>query len=116
MKQPDDPTRAGHILDAGEKIQQWTRGMSRTAFAANDVVQSADAYQLQIIGEAASHLTEEFRQAQPGIPWRRIIRMRNVLAHGYMHVDVDIVWNTVTEWLTPLLDVVRPVAPPLEDE
>jgi uncharacterized protein with HEPN domain len=97
MKQPDDPTRAGHILDAAENVQRWIYGMARQDFVANEVVQSAVAYQLQIIGEAASHLSGQFRQALPDIPWQRIIRMRNVLAHGYMRVDVDIVWDVVTE-------------------
>jgi uncharacterized protein with HEPN domain len=116
MKQPDDPTRAGHIVDAAEAVLRWTHGRSREDFAADDVLQSAVAYQLQIIGEAAAHLSDEFRQSHNDIPWRKIIAMRNVLAHGYMHVDIDRVWDTVVGDLVPLLDVVRPYAPPMEDE
>ena len=55
MKQPDDPTRAGNILDAAETVQRWIAGKSRADFDADDLIRSAVAYQLQIIGEAAAH-------------------------------------------------------------
>ena len=116
MKQPDDPTRAGHILDAAETIQRWIDGKSRAEFDADEVLQSAVAYQLQIIGEAASRLSAEFRRANPTIPWHDVIGMRHILVHAYERVAMDIVWTVATERLAALIDVVRPHAPPLEEE
>jgi len=112
MKQPDDQTRAGHIVDAGERILRWTAGKSRADFDADDQLQSAVIYQLQIIGEAASHLSEDFRRAHADIPWRRITGMRHILVHGYMDVDLDIVWDVLTDRLRPLMDTLRPLVPP----
>jgi uncharacterized protein with HEPN domain len=116
MKQPDDPARAGHILDAAEKVLSWIGGKSRAEFDADEVLRSAVAYQLQIIGEAASHLSDEFRLAHPEIPWRDVIGMRNIIVHAYRRVTSSILWSVATGQLGTLIDVVRPIAPPLEDE
>lgn len=115
MKQPDDEIRVGHIVDAGERILRWTEGTSRADFDADDQLQSAVTHQLQIIGEAASHLSENFRRTYPDIPWRRIIGMRHVLVHGYTDVDLDIVWDVLTDRLRPLMDTLRPLVPPVTD-
>ncbi|MGH2586694.1 MAG: HepT-like ribonuclease domain-containing protein [Dehalococcoidia bacterium] len=112
MKQPDDETRTGHIVDAGERILRWTEGKSRADLDADDQLQSAVAYQLQIIGEAASHLSEDFRRTYADIPWRRIIGMRHILVHAYMDVDLDLVWDVLAAHLTPLMDTLRPLVPP----
>lgn len=61
MKQPEDQIRAGHIVDAAERILRWTEGKPRAAFEADDVLTSGVAYQLAIIGEAASRLSNDFR-------------------------------------------------------
>ena len=110
MKQPDDPIRAGHILDAVETVLRWISGKSRAEFDADDVLRSAVTYQLQSIGEAASHLSEQFRDAHPEIPWRDIIGMRNILVHAYRRADPDILWEVATGQLDPLIAVVRPAA------
>ena len=55
------------------------------------------------MGEAASRVTAERQQASPAIPWRDIVAMRNRLIHGYFDVDLDRVWDTVTDDLPPLL-------------
>ena len=49
------------------------------------------------IGELANHLTSEFKIANTNIPWKNIIGLRNVVAHGYGQLDVEIVWTTITE-------------------
>lgn len=116
MKQPDDPTRAGHILDAAEKVLRWINGKSKTEFDADEVLRSAVAYQLQIIGEAASHLSEQFRRAHPEIPWRDVIGMRHILVHAYRRVASGILWSVATGQLGELIDAVRPHVPPLEEE
>jgi uncharacterized protein with HEPN domain len=55
-----------------------------------------------VVGEAATHVTEEFRATYPQIPWENMIGMRNWLIHAYFDVDLDIVWHTLTQEL-PLL-------------
>ena len=57
---------------------------------------------VEILGEAASRITSETRKANPHIPWRYIIAMRNRLIHGYFDIDAENVWNTESNEL-PLL-------------
>ena len=63
------------------------------------MVQDATIRNLEIIGEAAKQVSTEFRQAHPDIPWSRMAGMRDVLAHGYMAVDLGIVWDVVANRL-----------------
>lgn len=57
---------------------------------------------VEIIGEAAYMLTQEFRDAHPGTPWKIIVGMRHFLVHGYYEVDPDEVWNVIDKDLAPL--------------
>jgi uncharacterized protein with HEPN domain len=50
---------------------------------------------IEIVGEAASRISEETRQQAPQMPWQDIVSMRNRLIHAYFDVDLDRVWDTV---------------------
>jgi uncharacterized protein with HEPN domain len=58
---------------------------------------------LEIIGEAARGISQEFRDAYPDIAWKNMVGMRDRLIHGYFDVDLDVVWETVIEDLPPLI-------------
>lgn len=58
---------------------------------------------IEIIGEAASHVTSETRSTSPGVPWRQVIGMRNTLIHAYQDLDLATVVKTVREYLPPLI-------------
>ena len=58
---------------------------------------------LEIIGEAASRVSKEKQAQSPEIPWRQVIGMRNRLTHAYFDINLDFVWQTVTEDLVPLI-------------
>ena len=59
---------------------------------------------IEIIGEAAANVSSECRERYPQIPWADIIGMRNRLVHAYFDVDLDILWNTATTKLEPLIE------------
>ena len=61
--------------------------------------QDAVIRNLEMIGEAANKLSPELHSSQPDIPWVDIIGMRNRLIHGYLTVNLDIVWSTVNDVL-----------------
>lgn len=63
----------------------------------------ATARAIEIMGEAARRIPEDFQARCPGIPWRQIIGMRNVLAHNYDGADPRIVYDTATQFLPRLL-------------
>lgn len=103
-----DRERLLDILEAIERIEvQAARG--RSAFAEEELAQTAVIRWIEIIGEAARGLTEELRQAHPEVPWRRMVAMRNVLIHGYFDIDVDLVWSVAENDLPKLAAQVRAV-------
>ena len=91
-----------HILEAIEKIRRYVGSASFQEFDANELLQDAVVRELEIIGEAAKHLSEEFRSQHPAIPWEQIAGMRDKLIHEYFGVDTEIVWKTITEDLEPV--------------
>ena len=78
------------------------------AKAAREVIYSL-RYVIFAIGEAANHVSEEFRAAHPEVEWARIIGMRNILAHEYHGTKDDIVWNAATVGAAELLQQLKPL-------
>ncbi|MEK6720583.1 MAG: DUF86 domain-containing protein [Chloroflexota bacterium] len=97
----DDSARLRHILDAIERVVRYTAG-GRGQFMADELVQDAVMRNLEIIGEAAKALSSETTGRAPTVAWRNVSGMRDHLVHGYFGVDLDIVWNAVTEDLPGL--------------
>ena len=85
-----------HMLDAVERLQKYLEGVTSEKFEADEVLQDAVIRQLEILGEAASRVTQEFRNSIPEIPWSKVISTRNRLIHGYLSVDLGVVWLTAT--------------------
>lgn len=84
-----------HMLEAVGLIEQFTAGIEAENFFTNELIKSGTAYQLQIIGEAVSHLNPVTKDAYPGVAWRDIKAMRNILAHEYWSVDFLQIWKIV---------------------
>jgi uncharacterized protein with HEPN domain len=60
---------------------------------------------LQVVGEAAANISTETRNQLPAIPWPQVVGMRHRLVHAYFDIDVDRVWDTLTEDIPPLISV-----------
>jgi uncharacterized protein with HEPN domain len=111
----------GHIQQAIEKIQRYAPGTDREAFMANEMVQDAVIRNFEIIGEASYKIEKHypaFVASHPELPVSDAYQIRNVLAHGYYKVDLQVVWETVTNDLPALLGLVRALrsAPELAEE
>jgi len=101
-----DEERLIDILEAISRIEAHTQS-GRDDFDANELVQVWVVHHLQIIGEAASRLSDGCRQQASEIPWSKIIGMRNILVHTYFSIDKDIVWAVVESFLSELRESVR---------
>lgn len=99
----DDQVRLRHILDAAQKAVEFSHGRTRSDLDTDVKLSLALVRLLEIIGEAAKHISAGFSSAHPGIPWKKMCGMRDRLIHGYFDVDHDEVWNTVTKDLPPLI-------------
>ncbi len=75
------------------RVEEYTAGLSREEFESRRIVYDATLRNLELLGEAARHVPEEARKRAPDIPWRRIVGVRNVLIHGYLGIDNDVVWD-----------------------
>ncbi len=103
----DDITRVHHIIEASEKALSITQGRERSDLYKDDIVGLALVRLLEIVGEGAWGISENLRSRYPEIPWRHMTGMRNRLIHGYFEVNLDIVWETVTTQLPPLVTQLR---------
>jgi uncharacterized protein with HEPN domain len=99
---PEDRLYLHHIVDAIARIESYVLGVDRARFDSETLVQDAVLRQLQIIGEAAKRVSMTLRDSSTSIPWRKIAGMRDKLVHDYMGVDLEAVWLTVHDDLTPL--------------
>ena len=85
------------ILNCIDRIQTYTGDLSFDEFSKNFMAVEASLYNIQIIGEAVSHLPDSVRVDNPQIPWILIKGMRNRLIHEYFGTDLSLVWNTIKE-------------------
>jgi uncharacterized protein with HEPN domain len=87
--------RIKDILDAIERIQEFTEGMTLVQFDKNRMVSDAVIRNFEIIGEAGNHIPISIQNQYPQIPWKQIISMRNSLIHEYFGADNSVIWNTI---------------------
>jgi uncharacterized protein with HEPN domain len=92
----DQLGRLRDILEAARLIASYVGDTTETAFHGDIQKQDAVIRRIEIIGEAAAHLTEETRRAIPELPFRKMRGMRNIVAHDYANVDLKIVWEVAT--------------------
>lgn len=105
----EDLVRLRHMVEAAEDALAFIRGRDRRDLDQGRMLALALARAVEIVGEAASHVSTRARGAVPGIPWNAIVGMRNRLVHAYLDVDHDILWTTVTERLPELIRHLLPV-------
>jgi uncharacterized protein with HEPN domain len=98
---------ADDIIESCGKIRRFIAGMTFETFAADERTHDAVVRNLEIIGEAAKSLPDEVIAKAPLVEWRKIRGMRNVLAHGYFHLETQVVRDTVTTKLDTLESAVR---------
>ena len=98
----DDRVRILHMIDASESLAQFFTRRTRADLDTDRMLLFAAVRAIEVIGEAASKVTSETREAAPTIPWTAIISMRNRLIHGYFDIDADLVWKTATEEIPEL--------------
>lgn len=78
-----------------EKVGNYTRGLDRDGFIADDMIYDATLRNIELIGKAATHIPDAIRNAHPEIPWWAVVAARDRLARGYPGLDGDAVWSIV---------------------
>lgn len=83
------------MIGFAERVISHTDGLDQAAFIASGLNYDATVRNLELIGEAATHIPEQVRAANPQIAWRQIIATRNRLIHGYLGIDNDTLWSII---------------------
>jgi len=95
------------ILEAIHQIRTYMADQDEEAFTTDRKTQDAVIRNLEIIGEAAGNLPEQFQRTAPEIDWRKIKGLRNILIHEYFGINLPIIWDVVQSKLGPLETVCR---------
>lgn len=103
MSRHDPRVRVHHMLDNAREAVEMVRNRSRTDLDTDRTLNLALVRLVEVIGEAASRVPEDFRMRHSSVPWRQTIGMRHRLVHGYDTVNFDILWTIIQEDLPPLI-------------
>jgi uncharacterized protein with HEPN domain len=98
----DDTVYLRHILDAIALIEEYVKDVSENEFLSRSMTKDAVAREIEIIGEAANSISDEFQSEHPTLPWKKMTGIRNKIIHEYFNVNFSVVWDTVQEDI-PLL-------------
>lgn len=83
-----------HIQECLQRVDEYTQGDKSTFFASR-LVQDAVVRNLQTLAESTQRLSDTAKEAEPTVPWAEIAGFRNVLTHGYMGLDLNVVWTVI---------------------
>jgi len=95
MSRRSSPLLVEDIWEAVEKIERYVSGMDHDAFVADEKTIDSVVRNLEIIGEAANRLPQNFRRQYPEINWPQIIGLRHRIVHDYFNIDIEIVWHII---------------------
>ena len=104
-----DDVRLRHMRDAAKEALEFAQDRTRSDLEADRMLVLALVKAIEIVGEAATQLSEETRATIPNLPWVDIIAMRHRLVHAYFDIDLDVLWQTVQHDLPGLLAEVSAV-------
>jgi uncharacterized protein with HEPN domain len=103
MRPREDLILISDMLDYARRAVAAVEGKTQADLDSDNVLCGALERFVEVVGEAASRLSQTTRDSTSEIPWHEIIAMRNRLVHGYFAVDLDILWMVVGEDLPKLI-------------
>lgn len=93
-----------HILYSIELIEKYSKNVTKKDFLASTQLQDSIVRRIEVIGEAGKNLPPSIKVKSPKVQWKKIVGMRDVLAHGYLSVDLDLTWEVVKRDIPILKD------------
>ena len=111
MSKRIDLVYLGDMLDAARRVSVKTTDKTIDNFNADDNLQLAIVHLIQVIGEAASRVSEEIQSRHPGVPWNAVIGMRHRLVHDYGNINYDIIWRVAVDEIPRLIAALETVVP-----
>jgi uncharacterized protein with HEPN domain len=90
------------MLDAIKKIEEYVQGFTFQEFCESDLQVDAVLYNLEIVGEAVKHIPESVTAKHPSVEWRKIAGLRDIIAHEYFGISLEIIWDVLENKLPDL--------------
>ena len=109
-----DSIRLQHILEAIHEIETCLVSSDFTEFMNNSMMRFACIKQMEIIGEASNHISEDIKSKFTDIEWAQIIGMRNIFVHEYFGIDTNLVWEIIKNDIPDLKEKISVVVSSLE--
>ena len=97
MPSPSDYERLLHIKEAAYLILEYTQHSDLIGFRLDRKSQLSVERLIEILGEAANHISEDIKVDYPEVPWRQIIALRNVVSHEYFQIRLELIWGVATQ-------------------
>ena len=107
-----DDARVLDIVLACTEALEFTRGVSHVGYLRDRKLQRALCMVLEIIGEAARAVSEEYKALHPEVPWKELAGLRNRIVHEYFRLDLNLIWDIVHTDVPALLAQLEPLVPP----
>lgn len=107
-----DEVRLRHIHECIREIESAIKGLDYTNFVSDHVLRIAVVKWLEIIGEAANHISDKTKDNNQSVEWRKMKGMRNVVVHEYFGINYEIIWDAATIFLQQLkkeLETINPL-------
>jgi uncharacterized protein with HEPN domain len=114
MPPPSDSQRLARIIEAIDWIAEFIDAMEFEDFRIDHKTQLSVERALEIIGEAANHLSSELIARYPQVPWRQIVDLRNVVSHEYFQVRLENIWQVAIEDVPALRDQIARIIKELD--
>jgi uncharacterized protein with HEPN domain len=111
-----DLIRLRHMLEAAEAGVSFIENESREALDTDQKLVFALVRAVQIVGEAATKISQETRAQYPEIPWKNITGTRHILVHDYFKISLDRIWQTAVDDLPPLIEQLKAIITALDDD
>lgn len=102
--------RLEDIVESLDLISEYVQDMDYNSWTKDRKTIDAVIRNIEIIGEAATHIPDDIQEKNPDIPWYQMKGMRNILIHEYFGVDVDVLWKTVRDDLPPLKEKIQKIS------
>ena len=108
----DDAARLWDMLTYAREVITTAGAVSFDAYMADKTLRLATERRIEIIGEAARHVSTGFQEAHPEIPWQKVAAQRHVIAHEYGDIKHELIFRVVQVHVPQLIPLLEPLVPP----
>lgn len=106
-----DVARLWDMLRYARKVQTLTHGATFEDYQRDEKLRLAVERAIEIVGEASRGITDEYKAAHPGVPWKPIAAQRHIIAHEYGELADDRIWRVATQHIPALITLLEPLVP-----